>query len=108
MLLDFQGHSLNGQSTTCVEESSLFKLMTVFQNLLALALESHKARSWVLSFLTYILLICKENLIVLAINMLMIQPYIKHRSLVNLHLALPQCNVMWIKCNAGQTKQTWS
>ena len=25
-----------------------------------------------------------------------------------LRFALPQCNVMWINCNAGRTKQTWS
>lgn len=70
MLLDSQGHTLNALSNTFVDESSLFKLTTVFQNLLALAL-SHKARSWVLSFLTYILLICMGNLIVPAIKMLM-------------------------------------
>ena len=34
MLLDSQGHTLNGQSTTCVEESSLFKLITNFQRIL--------------------------------------------------------------------------
>ena len=72
-VLDSQGHTFNGQSTSRVEENSFFKLMTVFQNLFALALEFHKARSPVLSFLTYILLICKGNLIVLAISMLMIQ-----------------------------------
>ena len=41
----------------------------------------------------------------LAINTLMIQPYIKHRRLVKLHLALPQRNVMWTNYNAGQTNQ---
>ena len=43
--LGFQGHTLNGQSTTPVEVSTFFKLMTLFQNLLALTLESHKAQS---------------------------------------------------------------
>ena len=45
------------------------------------------------------------KLVVLAINTLMIQLYIKHQSLVNLHLALSQCNVMWTNYNAGQTNQ---
>ena len=45
------------------------------------------------------------KLVVLAINTLMIQLHIKHRSLVNLHLALPQRNVMWTNYNAGQTNQ---
>ena len=45
MLLVSQSQSFNGQSTTSVEESTLFKLMTIFQNLLALTLESHKAQS---------------------------------------------------------------
>ena len=45
MLLVSQSHTLNGQSTTSVEESTLFKLMTMFQNLLALTLESLKAQS---------------------------------------------------------------
>lgn len=37
MLLDSQGHTLNALSNTFVDESSLFKSTTVFQNLLALA-----------------------------------------------------------------------
>ena len=35
----------------------------------------------------------------------MIHPYIKHRSLVNLHLALPQRNELWRNYNARQTNQ---
>ena len=34
MLLVSQSHTLNGQSNTSVEENTLFKLMTMFQNLL--------------------------------------------------------------------------
>ena len=37
MLLDSQGHTLNALSNTLVNDSSLFKSTTVFQNLLALA-----------------------------------------------------------------------
>ena len=43
--LGFQGDTLNGQWTTPVEVSTLFKFMTLSQTLLALTLESHKAQS---------------------------------------------------------------